>query len=80
MKMLEIDEIEFINLHKVIRVKIKDKRLVAHNVPEVPEFQKPEPFIPGYSLEFELDNRALVKSKDFVTVEEAKMWLFEHTK
>lgn len=79
MKMLEIDDKEFINLNKVIRVKIKDNRLVGQKVTGNPD-TPPEVMEDGFKLEFELDNNIFVTSKNFETVEEARMWLFEHTK
>jgi hypothetical protein len=80
MRLLEIDDNEFINLNKVLRVKIKDNRLIAHNISENPDINPSQPIPPGFSLEFELENKNLAKSKNFETVEGAKMWLFEHTK
>lgn len=80
MKMLEIDENEFINLNKLIRVKIKDNRLIAHKVPEYDENDPIVSVINGYRLEFELDKDILAISKLFETIEEAKTWLYDHTK
>ena len=78
MKMLEIDENDFINLNKVIRVKIKDNNLTTNSFPNYGD--PPETIISGYRLEFELDKSIIVKSKSFETIEEAKMWLYDHTK
>ncbi len=78
MKMLEIDEKEFINLNKVLSVKIKDHRSL--DMRGKANTEEAEFIANGYRLEFELENGSNVSSKRFETVENARMWLFEHTK
>lgn len=52
MKMLEVDEKEFITLDKFIRLKIKENRLTGNKTLNHHNNKS----LTGYTLEFELDN------------------------